>query len=76
MTKRRSSTTHSPPAGETFVRPYPPSWFDRFTDWVDRLPGPAWGAELALHCGFDSTEKIAAKPSSFLREIYSALSLR
>jgi len=24
------------------VSPYPPSWFDRFKAWVDRLPGPAW----------------------------------
>jgi hypothetical protein len=22
--------------------PYSPSWFDRFTVWVDRLPGPPW----------------------------------
>ncbi len=22
--------------------PYPPSWADRLTAWVDRLPGPAW----------------------------------
>lgn len=48
MTKRRSSKTPSPPAGGSFVRPYPPSWFDRFTDLVDRLPGPAWGFYLLL----------------------------
>jgi len=29
-----------------FVPPYPPSWFDRFTGWVDRLPGPAWAFYL------------------------------
>lgn len=22
--------------------PYPPSWIDRFTRWIDRLPGPTW----------------------------------
>lgn len=22
--------------------PYPPSWIDRFTRWLDRVPGPAW----------------------------------
>lgn len=22
--------------------PYPPSWVDRFTDWVDHLAGPSW----------------------------------
>ncbi len=32
----------------TFAPPYPPSWFDRFTDWVDRLPGPAWAFYLTL----------------------------
>jgi hypothetical protein len=21
-------------------RPYPPGWFDRLTDWIDRMPGP------------------------------------
>ena len=29
-------------AGESanFERPYAPGWFDRLTDWVDRMPGP------------------------------------
>jgi hypothetical protein len=36
------------PEAKAFNRPYPPSWFDRFTAWVDRLPGPAWLAYLAL----------------------------
>jgi hypothetical protein len=31
-----------------FVPPYPPSWFDRLTQWVDRLPGPAWAFYLTL----------------------------
>ena len=30
-----------------FVPPYAPSWVDRFTDWVDRLPGPPWAYYLA-----------------------------
>jgi hypothetical protein len=25
-----------------FVPPYPPSWVDRFTDWLERLPLPWW----------------------------------
>lgn len=25
-----------------FGLPYPPSWIDRFTDWVEELPGPWW----------------------------------
>ncbi|MEX2029647.1 MAG: hypothetical protein WD906_01570 [Anaerolineales bacterium] len=36
---------------EGFSPPYPPSWFDRFTDWVDRLPGPAWAFYLVLGLG-------------------------
>lgn len=31
-----------------FVPPYPPSWVDRLTAAVDRLPGPAWLAYLGL----------------------------
>ncbi len=30
------------PTTPTFVPPYPPSWFDRLTTAVDRLPGPYW----------------------------------
>jgi len=48
MTRRRTAKTPSPPAAETFTPPYPPSWFDRFTDWVDQLPGPAWAFYLIL----------------------------
>lgn len=35
-------------ATTSFVPPYPPSWFDHFTAWVDRLPGPAWAFYLIL----------------------------
>ena len=28
-----------------FERPYSPGWFDRLTDWIDRMPGPN-----ALYC--------------------------
>jgi hypothetical protein len=31
--------------------PYRPSWFDRFTAWVDRLPGPAWAFYVVLGLG-------------------------
>jgi putative flippase GtrA len=27
--------------------PYPPSWIDRLTAWIERLPGPAWLFYLA-----------------------------
>lgn len=26
----------------SYFEPYRASWFDRFTVWVDRLPGPPW----------------------------------
>jgi hypothetical protein len=29
-------------------RPYAPSWIDRFTDWVEKLPIPAWVFYLGL----------------------------
>jgi hypothetical protein len=31
-----------------FVPPYPPSWVDRFTDWVERLPIPWWSFYLVV----------------------------
>ena len=43
---KRSSPPQAPvPA---FVPPYPPSWVDRFTDWVDRLPIPWWSFYLIV----------------------------
>jgi hypothetical protein len=30
------------------VRPYAPSWIDRFTGWIERLPGPSWPYYLGL----------------------------
>ena len=60
MGVRRSSTTASrarPLAtpetplkgvGPAFVAPYSPSWLDRLTQAIDRAPGPAWLAFLAL----------------------------
>lgn len=47
---------------------------DRGNPWVPFPISFGKWRELALRCGFASTEKIAARPSSFLREIYSALS--
>jgi SAM-dependent methyltransferase len=48
---------------------------DRGNPWVQFPISYGKWRELAQRCGFASTEKIAAKPSSFLREIYSSLSL-
>ena len=28
--------------GELTARPYAPSWIDRFTESIERLPGPSW----------------------------------
>ena len=30
------------------LQPYAPSWVDRFTDWVARLPGPSWPYYLGI----------------------------
>ncbi len=60
MTKRKSLPTPrargtaagrsaTPPLVEpAFVPPYPPSWVDRFTDRVDRLPIPWWSFYLIV----------------------------
>ena len=59
MTRRASTASHRakalgrPPAAEggvppiRFVPPYPPSWIDRLTAVIDRLPGPSWLAYVA-----------------------------
>lgn len=36
------------PRTRTFVPPYPPSWVDRWMDWVDRLPIPWWSFYVLL----------------------------
>jgi len=45
---KRQLPSQPAPATPAFVPPYPPSWFDRLTAAVDRLPGPAWASYLAL----------------------------
>jgi SAM-dependent methyltransferase len=48
---------------------------DRGNLWVPYpIPYAAWKL-LAHRCGFGATRQIGAKPSRFLREIYSAISL-
>src|SRR3990172_515909 len=42
MTPRASRSPRSIVATPPFVPPYPPSWFDRLTAAIDRLPGPYW----------------------------------
>ena len=44
MTPSKRTTPRSAPAraAPAFVPPYSPSWVDRLTDWVDRLPIPWW----------------------------------
>jgi len=41
MARQRSRAAPTPALG-SFVPPYPPSFVDRFTDWVDRLPILWW----------------------------------
>jgi hypothetical protein len=42
------TTTLTRVATEPFALPYPPSWFDHFKAWVDRLPMPYWGFYLLV----------------------------
>ncbi len=46
--KPGSSPPSAPGHPTPFVPPYPPSWVDRATDSLDRLPGPAWLAFVGL----------------------------
>lgn len=46
MPIRKVRSAPAPPA-PVFVPPYPPSWIDRLTAWVDRKPGPSWAYYLA-----------------------------
>ena len=43
---RRKVARQEPKAETAFVPPYPPSWVDRFTDAVERLPIPWWSVYL------------------------------
>lgn len=36
-------------SSEVAARPFSPSWVDRFTDWLEDLPGPAWTAYLGFY---------------------------
>jgi hypothetical protein len=36
------------PAGEPIPRKFKPSWIDRLTDWIGRLPGRPWNYYLAV----------------------------
>jgi hypothetical protein len=48
MAKRKDPTTALRTSTGVFTPPYPPSWFDRVTAWVDRLPGPSWAFYVLL----------------------------
>ena len=43
--KRTAPGSAEPPA---FIAPYRPSWYDRLSRRIDRLPGPSWLAYLLL----------------------------
>ena len=45
---RKTSKHATPPE---FVAPYPQSWIDRLTDWVERLPIPWWSFYILLALG-------------------------
>ena len=40
------------PQAPAFIPPYPPSWFDRLTAAVDRLPGPYWAPYLVAFLAY------------------------
>jgi hypothetical protein len=50
--EQAAATVENKTATPPYSPPYPPSWADRLTAWVERLPGPAWlyylGAALVL----------------------------
>jgi hypothetical protein len=48
--QRSVSSVEAAPAA-TAALPYRPSWIDRLTGWVQRLPLPAWAFYLALGLG-------------------------
>jgi hypothetical protein len=50
VTKKRTSKVSARPAA-TFKPPYAPSWFDRLTAWIDRLPIPPWVVYLLVAAG-------------------------
>jgi len=51
MTKRQSARAKPARAAKPFMPPYAPSWVDRLTAFVDRLPGPAWFFYLVTALG-------------------------
>ena len=48
MTPTAKRSSRSQALVPAFVPPYPPSWVDRFTDGVDRLPIPWWSIYLIV----------------------------
>ena len=48
--KRAGRKRVSVPGAEqpAFTPPYPPSWYDRLANRIDRLPGPSWLAYALL----------------------------
>lgn len=47
-TRKRNASASARPATASWSPPYPPSWVDRLTDWVERLPIPWWLFYLLL----------------------------
>ena len=47
--------------------PYPPSWVDRFTRWVDRLPGPYWAYYLGAFVAITLLLAVAHWSASWYR---------
>ncbi len=45
---RENPTTRPSARGEKLPLPYPPSFFDQFSVWVEKLPGPPWAFYVIL----------------------------
>jgi hypothetical protein len=67
---KRAQATQSEPER------YPPSWADRLTDWIHRLPGPGWPyylgsgllvlAALAIAMWAEGSDVISSFPAAYL----------
>lgn len=67
MTPRAKRPSPAAAAAPAFVPPYPPSWVDRLTAWVDRLPAPPWAFYLALAAFLTSLLMLAARAAGDYR---------
>ncbi|MGD8849085.1 MAG: hypothetical protein PVF18_05140 [Anaerolineales bacterium] len=63
-----------------FEEPYKPSWYDRFTDWLERLPGPVLGyylvgavVSVGIYVAVQASQGAYAGSGFFVWHIFLAL---